>query len=174
MFTSHLVNQLVVGFNYFKQTFNSYDTQLQSCRDSGLNTGVTDPTLAGPPNITINGFAAVGGTQPLGRVDKTMHFTDNLNWSQGSHQVKFGGEARLAHLFVFYDSNKRGTFTYDGTVGPWASLPAAQASPALKALADLWRATSPPAASSTATRTTTTSRTRGTPGCRTPGRRRQR
>ncbi len=26
VFTSHLVNQLVVGYNYFKQTFNSNDT----------------------------------------------------------------------------------------------------------------------------------------------------
>src|SRR3954468_10948981 len=135
VFTSHLVNQLVVGYNYFKQTFNSFDTSADPLA-MGFNTGVTDPTLAGPPNITVNGFAAVGGTQPLGRVDKTLHFTDSMSWSRGSHQMKFGGEFRLADLFVFYDSNKRGTFTYDGTVGPWASLPTTQASAALKSLAD--------------------------------------
>src|SRR5581483_3145230 len=135
VFTSHVVNQLVIGYNYFRQTFNSYDTSADPL-SMGLNTAVTDPSLAGPPNITINGFAQVGGTQPLGRVDKTMHFTDNLSWQKGSHQIKVGGEARVAKLFVFYDSNKRGNFTFDGTVGPWASLPAAQASSALKALAD--------------------------------------
>ncbi|HEY7289106.1 MAG TPA: TonB-dependent receptor [Vicinamibacterales bacterium] len=135
VFSPHVVNQMVVGFNYFKQTFNSFDTSANPS-DFGLNTGVTDPSLAGPPNLTINGFALVGGTQPLGRVDKTLHFTDNLSWQTGSHQIKIGGEARFAHLFVFYDSNKRGTFTYDGTVGPWASLPTSQASAALKALAD--------------------------------------
>jgi len=135
VFTSHLVNQLVVGYNYFKQTFNSADPSANPIA-LGFNTGVTDPDLAGPPNITINGFAAVGGTQPLGRVDKTLHFTDNMSYAAGSHQLKFGGEARMADVFVFYDSNKRGTFTYDGTVGPWASLPAAQASAALKSLAD--------------------------------------
>lgn len=102
----------------------------------GFNTGVTDPDLAGPPNFTINGFAAVGGTQPLGRIDKTLHFTNNLSYATGAHQFKLGGEFRLADLNVFYDSNKRGTFTYDGTVGPWASLPASQASAALKSLAD--------------------------------------
>jgi carboxypeptidase family protein len=135
VFTSHLVNQLVVGYNYFKQTFNSADFSANPLA-LGFNTGVTDPDLAGPPNITVNGFAAVGGTQPLGRVDKTLHFTDNMSYAAGSHQLKFGGEVRLADVFVFYDSNKRGTFTYDGTVGPWASLPAAQASAALKSLAD--------------------------------------
>ena len=127
VFTSHLVNQLVVGFNYFLQTFNSFDTSADPIA-LGLNTGVTDPTLAGPPNITISGFAAVGGTQPLGRIDKTLHFTDSMSYTSGAHQIKVGGEVRLAKLFIFYDSNKRGTFTFDGTVGPWASLPAAQAS----------------------------------------------
>jgi len=135
VFTSHLVNQLVVGFNYFLQKFNSFDTSASPLA-LGLNTGVTDPTLAGPPNITISGFAAVGGTQPLGRVDKTLHFTDSMSYTTGAHQIKVGGEVRLAKLFVFYDSNKRGTFTFDGSVGPWASLPAAQASTALKSLAD--------------------------------------
>jgi Carboxypeptidase regulatory-like domain len=135
VFSSHLVNQLVVGYNYFKQTFNSNDTSANPIA-MGFNTGVTDPDLAGPPNITINGFAAVGGTQPLGRVDKTVHFTDSMSYATGAHQMKFGGEARMADLFVFYDSNKRGTFTYDGTVGPWASLPTSQASASLKSLAD--------------------------------------
>ena len=135
VFTSHLVNQFVVGYNYFLQKFNSYDTSANPL-SMGLNTGVTDPSLAGPPNITINGFAQVGGTQPLGRVDKTLQFTDSMSWQKGSHQIKVGGEARVAKLFIFYDSNKRGNFTFDGTVGPWASLPASQASSALKALAD--------------------------------------
>jgi outer membrane receptor protein involved in Fe transport len=135
VFTSHLVNQLVVGYNYFLQKFNSFDTSANPA-SLGLNTGVTDPSLAGPPNITISGFAAVGGTQPLGRVDKTLHFTDSITYATGAHQIKVGGEARVAKLFIFYDSNTRGTFTYDGTVGPWASLPAAQASTSLKALAD--------------------------------------
>jgi hypothetical protein len=135
VFTSHLVNQLVVGYNYFKQTFNSNDFSADPL-SMGFNTGVTDSALAGPPNITVNGFAAVGGTQPLGRVDKTLHFTDSLSYAAGAHQLKFGGEFRIADLLIFYDSNKRGTFTYDGTVGPWASLPTSQASAALKSLAD--------------------------------------
>jgi len=135
VFTPHLVNQLVVGYNYFLQKFNSFDTSANPI-SLGLNTGVTDPTLAGPPNITISGFAAVGGTQPLGRVDKTIQFTDSMTYATGAHQIKVGGEARVAKLFIFYDSNERGTFTFDGSVGPWASLPTSQASSALKSLAD--------------------------------------
>ena len=135
VFTPHMVNQLVFGYNYFLQKFNSFDTSADPLA-LGLNTGVaSDPTLAGPPNITISGFAGVGGTQPLGRVDKTLHFTNNLSYATGAHQLKVGGEARVSKLFIFYDSNKRGTFTFDGTGGPWAGA-ASTASASLKALAD--------------------------------------
>jgi len=135
VFSSHIVNQLVFGYNYFSQKFNSFDISANPL-SMGLNTGVADdPTLAGPPNISISGFAAVGGTQPLGRVDKTIHLTNNMSYATGAHQLKVGGEARVSKLFIFYDSNKRGTFTFDGTAGPWAGA-ASTASSALKALAD--------------------------------------
>ena len=113
------MNQLVVGYNYFKQTFNSNDTSADPIA-MGFNTGVTDPALAGPPNITISGFAAVGGRSPWGASTRRCT-SPTLSYATGAHQFKFGGEFRLADLNIFYDSNKRGTFTYDGTVGPWAA-----------------------------------------------------
>jgi hypothetical protein len=116
----HLVNQLTLGVNYFLQTFNDYNTSINPIA-LGLNTGVTDPTLIGSPKITISGFDYVGATQPLGRIDTTGHLTDNLTYTHGRHQMKFGGEFRRARLDVFYNTNKRGTFVFDGTRGPWAS-----------------------------------------------------
>jgi hypothetical protein len=118
--TPTIVNQLTLGVNYFLQTFNDANTSFDPLA-LGLNTGVTDPTLLGSPKLTINGFDYVGATQPLGRIDTTGHITDNLTWSRGRHQVKFGGEFRRARLDVFYQINKRGSFTFDGTRGPWAS-----------------------------------------------------
>ena len=82
---------------------------------------MTDPTLIGSPKITINGFDYVGATQPLGRIDTTGHITDNLTYARNHHQLKFGGEFRRARLDVFYNINKRGTFVFDGTRGPWSS-----------------------------------------------------
>jgi hypothetical protein len=118
--TPTLVNQVTLGVNYFLQTFNDANTSFNPIA-LGLNTGVTDPTLIGAPKLTISGFDYVGATQPLGRIDTTGHITDNLTWSHGRHQVKFGGEFRRARLDVFYQINKRGSFTFDGTRGPWAS-----------------------------------------------------
>ncbi len=120
IFTPALVNQLTLGVNYFLQTFNDANTSFSPIA-LGLNTGVTDPTLIGSPKLTINGFDYVGATQPLGRIDTTGHATDNLTWSRGRHQLKLGGEYRRAVLDVFYQINKRGSFTFDGTRGPWSS-----------------------------------------------------
>ena len=120
IFSPNLVNQVTLGVNYFLQTFNDANTSINPIA-LGLNTGVTDPTLIGSPKITINGFDYVGATQPLGRIDTTGHITDNLTWTHGRHQVKLGGEYRHAVLDVFYQINKRGTFTFDGTRGPWSA-----------------------------------------------------
>ena len=118
--TPTVVNQLTLGVNYFLQTFNDANTSFNPIA-LGLNTGVTDPTLIGSPKLTISGFDYVGATQPLGRIDTTGHATDNLTWTHGRHQLKLGGEYRRAVLDVFYQINKRGSFTFDGTRGPWSS-----------------------------------------------------
>jgi hypothetical protein len=124
------VLQTTLGVNYFKQTFNDEDTGYDPIA-LGLNTGVTEPNLKGSPLLRISGFAGVGGTQPLGRIDTTGHAVSNLSLNLGRHQWKIGGEYRRAVLDVFYDTDKRGRFTFDGSRGPWASdatLSAAQRS----------------------------------------------
>ena len=84
-------------------------------------TGVTNPTDFGSPNITISGFDATGLTPPLGRIDTTGHIDQTFTYTVGSHQFRFGGDYRYSRLDVFYDANAPGTFTFDGTQGPFAT-----------------------------------------------------
>ena len=128
-----MLNQVILGVNYFKQTFNDFDTSPNPIA-AGLNTGVTNPTLIGSPTLRISNFSGASATQPLGRIDTTGHFTDNFSWTRGSHQVKIGGEYRRAVLDVFYDTNKRGSFSFDGTRGPWSAD--SSVSSQLKSLSD--------------------------------------
>jgi hypothetical protein len=118
--TPRLVNQVLAGVNYFKQTFGDFDTSFNPVA-AGLNTGVTNPSLTGAPNITITGFDAVGLTPPLGRIDTTGHIDESITYTRGKHHVRAGAEFRRARLDVFYQRNARGTFTFDGTQGPWAN-----------------------------------------------------
>ncbi len=129
-----LVSQTLLGANFFLQVFNDADISPNPIA-AGLNTGVPqDGSLAGSPSLRISNFAGASATQPLGRIDTTGHITENLSYSAGRHTLKFGGEYRRSHYDVFYDTNKRGSFTWDGTRGPWASD--ASVSAPLKALSD--------------------------------------
>ncbi len=118
IFSPRLVNQLTLGVNYFLQTFNDKDTSVNPLA-LGLNTGANVPP--GSAKLTITGFDYVSASNPQARTDTTGHLTDSLSYNIGRHALVFGGEYRRAVLDVGYDINKRGTFNFDGTRGPWAS-----------------------------------------------------
>ncbi|MEO8662605.1 MAG: carboxypeptidase regulatory-like domain-containing protein [Bryobacteraceae bacterium] len=135
VFTPRVVNQLLVGVNFFQQTFDDADHS-QNLPATGFNTGVTNPGDFGAPTISISGFVngGVGQTPKLGRTDTTGHLTDNLSYNRGSHSLKFGGEVRRTRLDVFYQRSIRGSFPFDGTAGPWKND--GSVSTPTKALAD--------------------------------------
>jgi hypothetical protein len=108
------VAQTVVGVNYFKQTFNDANTGF-NLPALGFNTGVTNPSLYGSPDIAITNFDEIGLTPHLGRIDTTGHLNQTFTYTKGTHAIRFGGEVREARLDVFYDRNKRGSFTFDGS-----------------------------------------------------------
>lgn len=120
--SNRAVNQILLGVNIFLQTFGDENTSYNPV-GAGLNTGVTDPSLSGAPYLSITGFDVTGPTSPEGRIDSTGHVTDTFSYTVGSHQFRTGGEYRYSHNDVFYNQNKRGTFTFDGTQGPWSGDP---------------------------------------------------
>jgi hypothetical protein len=125
IFTPRVLNQVTLGTNYFLQTFNDANQGFYPQKNAGLNVGLTDGTIlaAGSPTINITGFETVGATQPSGRTDVTGHVTDNLHWTVGRHELKFGGEFRHSNVNQLYFSSARGTFAFDGTRGPWYLAP---------------------------------------------------
>ena len=112
--SNSIANQLLLGVNYFNQVFNDFETDFDAA-SLGL---VTGSTLPGSPNIQIKGFDPIGETPPEGRNDITGHLTDDLSWTIGRHQFKFGGEFRQAQLDEFYHRHALGSFTFDGSQGP--------------------------------------------------------
>jgi outer membrane receptor protein involved in Fe transport len=114
VFAPSITNQLLAGVNYFNQVFNDANNSFDVA-SLGL---VTGSTLPGSPNIQISGFDPIGLTPPEGRNDITGHLTDDLSWTIGKHQFRFGGEFRQAQLDEFYHRHGLGSFTFDGTQGP--------------------------------------------------------
>ena len=127
-------DRLSAGVSYFNQVFGDAEIDFNPI-GLGLNTGVTDPALAGAPHLIIgpasagvgltaggSGFDPIGVTAPSGRNDITGHLDEDLAWTKGAHQFKFGGEYRQAQVDDFYQTGERGTIYFDGTQGPWATL----------------------------------------------------
>ncbi len=128
----NITNQLSAGVSYFNQVFSDANTNF-NLQGLGLDTGVTSPALAGAPNIKISavggnngltasgaGFDPIGITPNSGRNDTTGHLDENLAWTKGAHEMKFGGEYRQAQVDDFYQTGQRGTIYFDGSQGPWS------------------------------------------------------
>jgi outer membrane receptor protein involved in Fe transport len=115
VFSPSITNQLLAGVNYFNQVFNDNQTGFDVA-SLGL---VTGSPFTSAPNIQISHFDQVGKTPPEGRNDITGHLTEDLAWTVGKHQFKFGGEYRQAQLDEFYHRHATGTFVFDGTRGNW-------------------------------------------------------
>src|SRR6266478_3556954 len=120
--SSRLTNQFLFGANYFNQLFNdsnsSFDTKAMKLFLSP-DASINGKPILGAPNIRISGFEQTGLTAPAGRSDLTWHLTDIISYTMGAHQLRFGGEVRQAHLNEFYHRRGLGTFTFDGSQGPW-------------------------------------------------------
>ena len=114
-----------MGSNYFLQTFNDANQNFNPQANAGLNLGLPAGGIiaAGAPSIIFTGtvFDQTGATQPSGRTDVTGHITDSLHWTIGRHALKIGGEFRHSNVNQLYFSSARGTFTFDGTRGPWSA-----------------------------------------------------
>jgi hypothetical protein len=123
--SSKLTNQLALGVSYIQEAFKDYQSNYNPV-SLGLNTGVTNPALSGAPRISIGPSGSAfdpTGPEPLsGRNNTTGHINETASYSKGAHQLRGGGEFRHAILNEFYQTGQRGTFSFDGTQGPWNAL----------------------------------------------------
>ena len=121
-FSSRLTNQVLFGANYFNQVFHDFFNGFDA-KSAGLflspGATINGKPMPGVPNLQISGFENIGLTPPEGRSDLTWHITDIISYTHGAHQLRFGGEVRQAHLNEFYHRRGLGTFTFDGSQGPW-------------------------------------------------------
>ncbi|MGD0732076.1 MAG: hypothetical protein ABR956_12500, partial [Terracidiphilus sp.] len=114
-------NQLALGMNILYVLFKDKDTDFDPVA-LGLNTGVTNPSLSGAPNITITNFDPIGPYSGYGRSDFLGQLNDSASYIKGAHSMRFGGEFRRGWLRDLVENNARGAFSFDGSQGPW-SLP---------------------------------------------------
>jgi hypothetical protein len=116
-----LTNQLLFGSNYFDLKKQDKNIGFQPIA-LGLNTGVSDPRLAGSPYFAIGNFDPIGSTPKVGRDTVAVSASDTVSYIRGSHQLRFGGGWSQGRIDGFYRAGGRGRFIFNGLQGPWKSL----------------------------------------------------
>lgn len=117
----HLENEALFSDNYFSLAKHDQNSSFNPVA-LGLNTGVTSPSLSGAPYITIGTFDKIGSTPRVGRSSVTGTGQDSLSYLKGAHQMHFGGGMMQARINGFYRAGQRGSFTFNGSQGPWKTL----------------------------------------------------
>ncbi len=121
-----LTSQLLLAVNAFHQVFSDANTSYNPGA-LGFNTGANTPVLAGAPYLSITGFDPTGVSPISGRNDITWHISDGLSYTNGKHQMRFGGEVRRVRIDEEgagggNNDGGRGNFFFSGTQGPWSGL----------------------------------------------------
>jgi hypothetical protein len=96
------------GKNYGTDTFKIPGTNGSDIKQSGI------------PSFNFNTYAAIGNVStwmPLFRTDETYTNSENLTWTHGAHEFRFGFDMIRYHLNHFQPElggGPRGQFTFDG------------------------------------------------------------
>jgi outer membrane receptor protein involved in Fe transport len=107
-----LLLELRGGYNRFHEDFFPEDHSFDPS-SIGLET-VSDPQNFGLPQISVGGYATLGGNNylPRGRVDTNWQAFANLSYSAGGHRIKVGYEFRRTHVDQYFNAGYRGVLDF--------------------------------------------------------------
>ena len=118
VFTPSLVNSLTLGYQRLQQPRVQQDNTSIGATYTGLPGGpyFTTPNYAnnlGLPNVSISGYATIGGATnlPQNRWDSHYQISDSVSWTKGPHTVTFGMQALLVRTINLITSTGRGSFS---------------------------------------------------------------
>ncbi|MFY9572208.1 MAG: carboxypeptidase regulatory-like domain-containing protein, partial [Blastocatellia bacterium] len=106
--TPTLVNDFRFAYSYFRN-FLSPPT-LAECE--ALGGGPGSCFGVGGPRISFFGGLSIGNDPNVlqNRNPRTLQWTDNVNWTKGSHRVRFGGNWEYSYAHGGWGRNYEGTF----------------------------------------------------------------
>jgi len=103
VFNPNLLNSAKVSFDRFYDA-NSFDSALTFTPNLYINSGEPKDPLTGNL-IQMPGLENTGpgsGGLPFGGTQNTLQFVDDLSWTKGKHNLKFGGQFTYLQLNYAY------------------------------------------------------------------------
>ena len=82
---------------------------------------VTSNGIKAAPSVTVSNYSMEGGNNSIGTqawtylkyAQETHHLIGTLSHTTGKHELKFGGEARLHRVDIYFPGIPAGTYTFD-------------------------------------------------------------
>jgi hypothetical protein len=99
--TANVIVDAVVGYNRMDQQVTPSDYGTNYGQQFGIpNTNGPDPRQSGFPNISVTGFNGLGvpNWMPATRVEESYTNSENVTWTKGSHEFRFGFDLVRHHL----------------------------------------------------------------------------
>src|SRR5208337_2741734 len=125
IFTPRLLNEFRAGFN----AQHTSETQSYSTTSLLAQTGLTsvpqpDTEWSEAPQLLINGFMATGAGNPGVQRGQIIQALDNVTWTDGTHNFKFGGDfKRLTdHDDNVFGNYRSGWYVFDGSSDVGANI----------------------------------------------------
>ncbi|HUI53341.1 MAG TPA: TonB-dependent receptor [Bryobacteraceae bacterium] len=108
------INEFRFGYNRTRGGIFQQDQNTDASTQLGILGTSRNPIDYGTPLITPSGYDTVGdaGNLPQDRKDNTYQVTDTFSWTHGKHNFKFGEDFRRFQLNLLFDSNARGSETF--------------------------------------------------------------
>ncbi|MGI8958565.1 MAG: carboxypeptidase regulatory-like domain-containing protein [Bryobacteraceae bacterium] len=114
-FTPGLLNELHASAQRLNHSQAIPATKLPTAAQLGANVPSDDPT--GPPRVELQGSNLLLGFSPQGpthEIDNTYSFYDNLSWTKGNHNWKFGFYFSPYQNNTIYDFYVNGDYFFYG------------------------------------------------------------
>ena len=111
-----VINEFRLGGTRYHFIYNHETAGEPYTEKFGLPSAAPNSQIDGFPDTRITGLARLGGNAavPLDRIENTINLIDNINWVQGNHSVKIGGEIRSYRTKNYQPQWGRGRYTFTG------------------------------------------------------------
>ena len=118
-YTRIITNSLVNEFRFSWATTGIISGGIQP-RNEIITGSLDSRVVSGTPIFSVTSLTGLGGqgpccgNSPLQKTSGVFDYADNVSWSHGKHQFKFGGEFLWIRPHTFATSNGRSTFGFTG------------------------------------------------------------
>jgi hypothetical protein len=107
--------------NSLRATYTRFNyEEANTVRRTLVELGATDFLHAGGPatvpSLSISGQFALSPGRDRQRLSTNLDFSENMTWTHGAHQIKYGADIQLDRFTYRDNSTTGGSFTFDGSI----------------------------------------------------------